>query len=245
MALLVLAGPLAQGCRGRAGAALCVRWSGYASAARPPRSKTADLQRTWTVPNVLSASRITAAPLVGCAVIGGDYALGAWLLAACAATDAADGWIARRWRQQSALGSLLDPLGDKVLAGVLAASLAYKGLLPAWLAALILARDAALVAAGVCVRWRTLPPPRTAARFFNPMANANTAIPTITPTPISKANTVLQAALFGATLLGALFPARLPADLLPVLQWLVAGSTLWSAATAATHYRSVVRFIKK
>lgn len=41
-----------------------------------------------------------------------------------------DGWIARRWKVKSVLGSILDPAADKALMTTLVATLAWAGLLP-------------------------------------------------------------------------------------------------------------------
>lgn len=56
-------------------------------------------------------------------------------------TDWLDGYLARRWRQTSALGALLDPIADKVL--VLGTFLAFVqlGLIPAWMVLVIVLRE--------------------------------------------------------------------------------------------------------
>ena len=66
-------------------------------------------------------------------------ALGCFLLAS--ATDWLDGYLARRWRQTSPLGALLDPIADKVL--VLGTFLAFVQLrlLPAWMVLIIVLRE--------------------------------------------------------------------------------------------------------
>ncbi|MDR1303796.1 MAG: CDP-alcohol phosphatidyltransferase family protein [Verrucomicrobiales bacterium] len=75
-------------------------------------------------------------------------AVGAFLLAA--ATDALDGWIAKRFRQKSELGAVLDPLADKalLLAAIITLSIIQApGLyrLPLWFLVLVLGRDAILL----------------------------------------------------------------------------------------------------
>lgn len=74
----------------------------------------------------------------------------------CAVADGLDGYIARRFHQRSRLGSILDPLADKalLLAGLIILCLYPWGLygwqIPAWFVALILARDA-MILAGICI----------------------------------------------------------------------------------------------
>ncbi len=68
----------------------------------------------------------------------------------CAASDALDGYIARRYHQRSELGAILDPLADKLLlvSGVVLLSFnhqPYLDTLPIWLVTTILGRDALLV----------------------------------------------------------------------------------------------------
>ena len=60
------------------------------------------------------------------------------------ATDQVDGWLARRRDQTSAFGSLLDPIADKVLVLATLAMLIAEGTAPAWMVALILAREIAV-----------------------------------------------------------------------------------------------------
>jgi len=57
------------------------------------------------------------------------------------ATDQIDGWLARRWDQTSAFGSLLDPIADKVLVLAALVMLIGQGVAPAWMVAAIVARE--------------------------------------------------------------------------------------------------------
>lgn len=43
-----------------------------------------------------------------------------------------DGYVARRWKMQSVLGTILDPAADKALMATLTVTLTMKGLLPRW-----------------------------------------------------------------------------------------------------------------
>lgn len=52
------------------------------------------------------------------------------LFAYAGITDLIDGWMARRWKLQTVVGSVIDPMADKVLMTVLTVTLAVKGLLP-------------------------------------------------------------------------------------------------------------------
>jgi cardiolipin synthase len=74
--------------------------------------------RPLSLPNVLTYGRIAAVPaIVLCFYIEGY--VGRWLalliFIAASVTDYLDGYLARAWQQQSALGRLLDPIADKLL----------------------------------------------------------------------------------------------------------------------------------
>lgn len=97
-----------------------------------------------SIPNLLTVGRIGLTGLFMLALFahspaGRLWALGFFALAAL--TDLFDGWLARRWHQESAFGVLMDPIADKVL--VLAAFLSFVELrlVPAWMVVLIVSRE--------------------------------------------------------------------------------------------------------
>lgn len=82
------------------------------------------------LPNVLTLLRIAAIPLLIALISwGGPSTNGAALIVYIAAclTDYLDGMLARRWRQNSELGRMLDPIADKLLVGALLLTLAGCG----------------------------------------------------------------------------------------------------------------------
>ncbi|HEV2385791.1 MAG TPA: CDP-diacylglycerol--glycerol-3-phosphate 3-phosphatidyltransferase [Candidatus Acidoferrales bacterium] len=66
---------------------------------------------------------------------------GVLILLAAAATDVADGWLARRRREITTLGILLDPIADKLLISAAFISLVEMGLAPAWMVVIVIGRD--------------------------------------------------------------------------------------------------------
>lgn len=99
----------------------------------------------WTIPNMLTVSRILLTPGFVMAYATQNFRL-AWLLFAVAGfTDALDGALARLLKQRSQLGAMLDPLADKVLLVTSFICLAINGWIPVWLATLAVSRDAIIV----------------------------------------------------------------------------------------------------
>lgn len=90
----------------------------------------------WSLPNLLTYGRILAIPaLVGLLYWPKDdwvrwIALAIYVLAAV--TDFFDGWIARAWSQQSAIGRMLDPIADKLLVCALLLMLVADGTIHGW-----------------------------------------------------------------------------------------------------------------
>ena len=70
------------------------------------------------------------------------WAVGVFLLAAT--TDLLDGYFARRRRQITTLGILLDPIADKLLTSAAFISLVELGLAPAWMVVIIVGREFAV-----------------------------------------------------------------------------------------------------
>src|SRR5260370_6251805 len=98
----------------------------------------------WALPNLLSFSRIVAAPILYVLVVsGGRYGFlaAAVLFVAASLTDTLDGLIARRRHLVSPLGIYLDTTSDKILVAVLLIAIAVTHLAPGWMAAFIIARE--------------------------------------------------------------------------------------------------------
>lgn len=122
-----------------------------------PHMQTLPASKIWNLPNVLTYGRIVAVPLVAGLLLWTDKAqamtglnveTARWLALAifilAAITDFFDGYLARRWGQQSALGKMLDPIADKVLVAVVLLVLCGDQILRGghvWAAIIILARE--------------------------------------------------------------------------------------------------------
>lgn len=159
-------------------------------------------ENPWTIPNLLCVSRIVLAPFLGHLIIQKNFDLSLALFILAGATDLLDGFIARTWpNQKSALGSALDPLADKILISILYVSLTYAELIPAPLTALVIFRDIGLIAAVFWVRYKTVPPPVTLSKFFNPCYTTAQLKPTL----VSKVNTAIQLFLVAASLAAPVF----------------------------------------
>ena len=93
--------------RVRHGSARCIT-GGAAERGEPLRS----------LPNILTYGRIIAIPaLVACFFVKGDWGRWAamWIFIAAGVSDFLDGYLARAWEQQSAIGRMLDPIADKLI----------------------------------------------------------------------------------------------------------------------------------
>jgi CDP-diacylglycerol--glycerol-3-phosphate 3-phosphatidyltransferase len=108
------------------------------------------------VPNALTILRIFFVPLLVAALmqdkgpvwIGQVPVTNEWLALAiflvAAGTDLVDGYLARRWKQITTVGTLLDPIADKLLISAALISLVQVRVLPAWMAILIIGREFAV-----------------------------------------------------------------------------------------------------
>ena len=99
------------------------------------------------VPNVLTMLRIVAVPVVVVALLEetpqGDV-IAAAVFALAALTDGLDGYIARRRKEITTFGKLMDPLADKLLITAALVSLVSLDRLAAWVAMVIIAREFAV-----------------------------------------------------------------------------------------------------
>ncbi|KAL8771285.1 MAG: hypothetical protein Q9209_003190 [Squamulea sp. 1 TL-2023] len=145
-------------------------------------------ENIYTIPNILTFSRLIAAPVIGYLILHEQHVAALALFIYAGATDLVDGWIARKWNLQTVVGTVIDPMADKTLMTILTVSLAMQGAIPG--------RDVLLSLAAVYYRYISLPPPKTFARYWDfslPSAEVH-------PTGISKINTALQLGLIGWTM---------------------------------------------
>jgi CDP-diacylglycerol---glycerol-3-phosphate 3-phosphatidyltransferase len=100
------------------------------------------------LPNTLTLARIFLVPIVVVVLLTGNmrhWALfGASLFLAAALTDLLDGYLARRRKQVTTLGRLLDPIADKLLISSALISLVQLKIAPAWMVVIIIGREFAV-----------------------------------------------------------------------------------------------------
>jgi len=98
--------------------------------------------RVWTLPNLLSASRLAGVPVFLWLVLGPEedgWAL--LLLMVSGITDFLDGWLARKLDQQSVVGQILDPVADRLYILAVVIGLALRDIIPWWVAVSLPLRD--------------------------------------------------------------------------------------------------------
>jgi CDP-diacylglycerol---glycerol-3-phosphate 3-phosphatidyltransferase len=97
------------------------------------------------LPNTLTLIRIFLVPIVVAVLLTRTWAfLGASLFLAAALTDLLDGYYARRRKQVTTLGRLLDPIADKLLISSALISLVQLEMAPAWMVVIIIGREFAV-----------------------------------------------------------------------------------------------------
>lgn len=104
------------------------------------------------LPNLLSLARLLVAPYLFWLLWRGDFRVALVVMFAAGVTDALDGYLARKLNVSSRTGEVLDPIADKVLLTGAFAGLWLAGAIPGWLTALVLGRDAIILAgAGIAL----------------------------------------------------------------------------------------------
>jgi cardiolipin synthase (CMP-forming) len=93
------------------------------------------------IPNFLSLLRIILVPAIVIFLIQGEYVKALIVFVIAGLTDALDGTLARLLNKQTELGAFLDPLADKILLSTCFISLSIFGLIPSWLAVIVISRD--------------------------------------------------------------------------------------------------------
>ncbi|MCW5983407.1 MAG: CDP-diacylglycerol--glycerol-3-phosphate 3-phosphatidyltransferase [Bryobacteraceae bacterium] len=181
------------------------------------------------LPNLLTVLRIFFVPLLvavlvqeslrvriaGLLITNEFLALAIFLAAAC--TDLLDGYLARRWGQITTLGTLLDPIADKLLISAALISCVQVHLLPAWMTIIIVGREFAVTGL------RSI----AAAEGF-----------TIKASELGKTKMVAQVAAVSLLLLSVHWPA-----LRPVANWWLWGVVVFALVSAGDYFLKFWRLI--
>ena len=154
-------------------------------------------------------------------MINHQYFLTMILFLIAGISDVLDGWVAKRFFLQSRLGSILDPMADKVLLVASFAVLFWIGLVPLWLLLLIFLRDVMIIAA-------------TVGYFLGTKTSEDELL---TPSNLSKFNTVLQTMLVLFLVLAQMYPVS--------YQWTVAFFIVVATSTALSGADYVWLWIKQ
>ena len=99
------------------------------------------LEQLRTVPNMLSALRLILVPVFLFMLLNNQGLVAIAILAVSSITDFLDGYLARRYHQVTRLGQLLDPFADRLYIFSTLIAFSIQGVIPWWLALLVLGRD--------------------------------------------------------------------------------------------------------
>lgn len=162
------------------------------------------------IPNLITIGRLVLVPFVVAMIVQKDWDLAFFAFVLAGISDAVDGFVARRFNLRSDLGAYLDAIADKALLVSIYVTLAIIGVIPSWLAIMVVSRDIMIVGA-IVLSWvldRPVP---------------------IRPLFLSKLNTTAQIA-FAALILGAAAFELALAGWVSPLSYGVAALTAASAA---------------
>jgi len=105
------------------------------------------------IPNLISVIRILLVIPVVSALLDYQFGLAMVLFAVAGVSDALDGFLAKQYHWESRLGSILDPLADKLLLVASFATLTWLGFIPNWLLWLVFGRDIMIVTGGMAYHY--------------------------------------------------------------------------------------------
>jgi len=125
------------------------------------------------LPNAISIMRIFLIVPILMYIVRERYDLALLLFFIAGFSDGVDGFLAKRFDWHTRIGALLDPIADKLLVGGTFITLVFTGLIPAWMAAMVIIRDVVIVGGATAYNF-----------LIRPVEGE--------PTRISKLNTALQ-----------------------------------------------------
>jgi cardiolipin synthase len=179
-----------------------------------------------TFPNALSFARILAIPaFVALVVHRGTETWGIALFGVVASTDWIDGYVARHTGRVSDLGTVLDPVADRLALAAAIVALVVRGIFPVWAMLAILVRDAVVLCAGLVLAARGV---RIAVRRIGKAATF----------ALMLAVPAIAWADLGATLAGAASVAGWTAFAIGIVSYYAAAAIYAFDARAALRARS-------
>ncbi|GJD06711.1 Cardiolipin synthase (CMP-forming), mitochondrial [Galdieria sulphuraria] len=159
----------------------------------------------WNIANCITGTRIASIPVIASLIYCQQYEAASMGLAAAGVTDWLDGFLARKYRLSTVLGSYLDPLADKLLINALVFTLSANQLIPFTLALLIFGRDGCLIFGSAYKRWETMK--QLGNHSLSDFFHVSRIEPLkIQPLVISKWNTAAQFVLIGYSLFHGMHP---------------------------------------
>jgi cardiolipin synthase len=161
------------------------------------------------IPNALTLARIILVPLIVWLIICHEMAAAFVLFLLAGLSDAADGYLAKRFGWHTELGTYLDPIADKALLVSIYVTLGFTNHLPVWLVIAVVSRDILIVGAFL-LSWILSRPV------------------TIYPLLVSKANTLAQLVLASLVLAELGLGLRLE-QFVTVCIWVTGALTILSA----------------
>ena len=172
------------------------------------KAKVSKREVFLNIPNLISFGRILCIPVTVWLILNGLVLAAFWVFGAACISDALDGFIAKRFDLESAVGAFLDPIADKALLVSVFVTLGQVGLIDSWLVILVVFRDLVIVTGAMSYYFL----------FHNlPMK----------PLLSSKINTTVQMVLVAMVM--GVFGFSLEADtMVAALIYLTAGTTVWS-----------------
>jgi cardiolipin synthase (CMP-forming) len=177
-----------------------------------------------TIPNLISFMRMALIPVFAILLFYGHFGWAFFVFFFAGVSDGVDGFIARRFNQQSELGTILDPIADKLLMTTAFIILSLPAVfpdyarhlpVPFWVTVFVIGRDILIIAVALAIFIIT------DFRGFR-------------PSWLGKASTVVQIFAVGLILLAAIFPA-LRGFYLPTVYTTVAALAFFSGVHYIFH----------
>jgi cardiolipin synthase (CMP-forming) len=139
-----------------------------------------------SLPNLISLGRLGMVPVIIAMISAQRWQAASIIFVLAGVSDAVDGWLAKTFNWRTELGAYLDPVADKALLVSIYVTLAVVGVLPPWIAILVVSRDVMIIGA-VVISWLLDQPIE------------------IRPLIVSKLNTTAQIAFAAAVLAAKAF----------------------------------------